>query len=165
MCVLTWHPETLWKLRVTLLVSNSSAGTTKPVEGLELLVDILLPPKVLELLADILLPPKVLSFQFHILIFNSFYTHKVLPILITAYSVLERRAKQETYAEEQTALQLPFVILYHLKSVEIVFSTLKDVANTNYEAFLLGTNSLSFYFSENIFVPHSIWKDVFVPIN
>lgn len=59
----------------------------KPVEGLELLV-------------DILLPPKVLSFQFHILIFNSFYTHKVLPILITAYSVLERRAKQETYAEK-----------------------------------------------------------------
>lgn len=59
----------------------------KPVEGLELLV-------------GILLPPKVLSFQFHILIFNSFYTHKVLPVLITAYFVLERRAKQDPLVEE-----------------------------------------------------------------
>lgn len=48
--------------------------------------------------------------------------------------------------------------------MEIVSLSLKDVANINYEAFLLGTNSLSFYFSENIFVPHSVWKDVFVKI-
>lgn len=51
--------------------------------------------------------------------------------------------------------------------MEIASFSLKDAANINYETFLLGANSRSFYlfiFSENIFVPHSVRKDVFVRI-